>query len=69
MILSTTSLAMASALAITMVQALPNPRLIGRIEFATLPDRGDLNNLKPVDWHKLLQGSFGKSSLLNEHHD
>jgi hypothetical protein len=57
---------MASALA--MVQALPNPRLIGRNEITTLPDRDDLNNLKPVDWHKLLRGSFGKSSLLIEHH-
>jgi hypothetical protein len=53
-----TSLVMASVMA-TMVQALPN-RLLARQGNTTSPDRSDLTNLKPVDWHNLLQGSYGE---------
>ena len=52
-----TSLVMASVMA-TMVQALPN-RIFARQGNTTSPDRSDLTNLKPVDWHNLLQGSYG----------
>jgi len=49
---------MASVMA-TMVRALPN-RILARQGNTTSPDRNDLTNLKPVDWHNLLQGSYGK---------
>ena len=53
-----TSLVMASVMA-TMVRALPN-RIFARQGNTTSPDRNDLTNLEPVDWHNLLQGSYGK---------
>jgi hypothetical protein len=37
-----------------------NPRLVGRYLKAPLPDRGNLTSLIPVDWHQLLQGSYGE---------
>ena len=56
-----TPLAMASVMA-TMVRALPN-RLFDRRGNTTSPDRDDLANLKPVDWHNLLQGSYGELTI------